>query len=76
MAPSNKKTTMAKLNRERRLRERRMAKQAKKEARKNAPEHQPEPSGIDATFSVHPTTAAEQPALESVVPPRASPDPA
>jgi hypothetical protein len=34
MAGSNKKTTMAKLNRERRLRERRMEKQARKDARK------------------------------------------
>jgi hypothetical protein len=37
MASSNKrKTTMAKLNRERRLAERRLEKQAKKEARKQA----------------------------------------
>jgi hypothetical protein len=37
MASSNKrKTTMAKLNRERRLAERRLEKQAKKEARKRA----------------------------------------
>jgi hypothetical protein len=35
-----KKTTMAKLNRERRLRERRFDKQAKKDARKQAPTHQ------------------------------------
>jgi hypothetical protein len=34
MAGANKKTTMAKLNRERKLRERRMEKQARKEARK------------------------------------------
>jgi hypothetical protein len=34
MAGANKKTTMAKLNRERRLRERRMEKQARKDARK------------------------------------------
>jgi hypothetical protein len=32
----NKKTTMAKLNRERKLRERRVEKQAKKDARKQA----------------------------------------
>jgi hypothetical protein len=37
-----KKTTMAKLTRESRLRERRMLKQAKKEARRNAPPPQPE----------------------------------
>jgi len=36
MAGSKRKTTMAKLNRERKLLERRAAKQAKKEARKKA----------------------------------------
>ena len=36
MASSNRKTTMAKLNRERRLLERRKEKQAKKAARKQA----------------------------------------
>ena len=36
-----KKTTMAKLTRERRLRERRLEKQAKKVARKQASEHHP-----------------------------------
>ncbi len=36
MAPRNKKTTMAKLAREHRLRERRIDKQAKKDARKQA----------------------------------------
>jgi hypothetical protein len=42
MASSSKrKTTMAKLNRERRLLERRLEKQAKKNARKRAAEHQP-----------------------------------
>ena len=40
MASSSKrKTTMAKLNRERRLRERRMEKQAKKEMRKRESAH-------------------------------------
>jgi hypothetical protein len=34
---AKKKTTMAKLNRESRLRERKLDKQAKKDARKNAP---------------------------------------
>jgi hypothetical protein len=44
MASSGKrKTTMAKLNRERRLVERRLEKQAKKLARKRASEHQPTP---------------------------------
>jgi hypothetical protein len=42
MASTGKrKTTMAKLNRERRLRERRLEKQAKKEARKRAAAHDP-----------------------------------
>lgn len=36
---AKKKTTMAKLARESRLRERRLAKQAKKDARKQAPAH-------------------------------------
>jgi hypothetical protein len=46
---SKKKTTMAKLNRERRLRERRMEKQAKKHARKLAAAHPPSdtPTGDD-----------------------------
>jgi hypothetical protein len=43
MASSGKKkTTMAKLTRESRLRERRLEKQAKKDARKHAPADQPE----------------------------------
>jgi hypothetical protein len=42
MASSGKKkTTMAKLTRESRLRERRLEKQAKKDARKQAPAHDP-----------------------------------
>jgi hypothetical protein len=36
MASGNRKTTMAKLNRERKLRERRVEKQARKDARKQA----------------------------------------
>jgi hypothetical protein len=36
MAPRNKKTTMAKLAREHKLRERRIVKQARKDARKQA----------------------------------------
>ena len=44
MASSSKrKTTMAKLNRERRLAERRLEKRAKKEARKRAAEEQANP---------------------------------
>jgi hypothetical protein len=46
MASSGKrKTTMAKMNRERRLVERRLEKQARKLARKQAAEHQPSPPG-------------------------------
>lgn len=43
MASSGKKkTTMAKLTRESKLRERRLDKQAKKDARKQAPAHHPD----------------------------------
>jgi hypothetical protein len=46
MASSGKKkTTMAKLTRESRLRERRLDKQAKKDARKQAPVHRPDQPG-------------------------------
>jgi len=46
MASSGKKkTTMAKLNRESKLRERRLDKQARKDARRNAPAPDPELSG-------------------------------
>jgi hypothetical protein len=46
MASSGKKkTTMAKLTRESRLRERRLDKQAKKDARRHAPAPQPDPPG-------------------------------
>ncbi len=70
MASSGKKkTTMAKLTRERRLRERRLDKQAKKDARKQASAHYPgRPSdaltGEDQ--GVAPAGAGE-PALEAVV---------
>lgn len=46
MSSRGKRTTMAKLNREARLRERRSAKQARKEARRLAPGG-PEPASID-----------------------------
>jgi hypothetical protein len=58
MASSGKKrTTMAKLNRENKLRERRLDKQERREARKNAPQPDPfaDPSsavGADATEPV------------------------
>jgi hypothetical protein len=56
MASSGKKkTTMAKLSRERKLRERRLDKQAKKDARKQAPTHQQGQSG-DALTSDDATT--------------------
>jgi hypothetical protein len=52
MASSGKKkTTMAKLTRESKLRERRLDKQAKKDARRHAPAPQPDPAGdpLDVT---------------------------
>jgi hypothetical protein len=49
---SKKKTTMAKLNREGRLRERRMEKRAKKEARREAAAHQPRETGEALTGGV------------------------
>jgi hypothetical protein len=70
MASSGKKkTTMAKLTRESRLRERRLDKQAKKDARKLAPAHHSDWSGdtIDATTSESSRTDAGRPALEAVV---------
>jgi len=71
MASSGKqKTTMAKLNRERRVRERRLEKQAKKDARKQASAHQPGPPGDvligDGDESIGPD--AGEPAVEPVVP--------
>ena len=44
---SKKKTTMAKLNREAALRERRLRKQAKKDARKQAAAARPDASTVD-----------------------------
>jgi hypothetical protein len=50
MASSGKrKTTMAKLNRERKLLERRQEKQARKDARKQAPAPEPDPPGDSLT---------------------------
>jgi hypothetical protein len=60
-----KKTTMAKLTRERRLRERRLDKQAKKDARKWAaahPEEQPTDLAADGESA---DPGADQPALET-----------
>jgi hypothetical protein len=70
MASSGKKkTTMAKLSRESRLRERRQLKQAKKDARKQAPAHDADGPGgqLNATTSESASTATEQPALETVI---------
>jgi hypothetical protein len=69
MASSGKKkTTMAKLTRESRLRERRLDKQAKKDARKLAPAHDSDWLGdpIDATTGEPSPAAAGEPALETV----------
>ena len=69
MASSGKKkTTMAKLTRESRLRERRLDKQAKKDARKLAPAHgsdAPDDTNDPTTGEPSPTGAGE-PALEPV----------
>jgi hypothetical protein len=69
MASSGKKkTTMAKLTRESRLRERRLDKQAKKDARKHAPAPHPDHPGdpLNATTGDSVWPGGEQPAPESV----------
>lgn len=74
MASSGKKkTTMAKLTRESRLRERRAEKQAKKNARKQAPEHDVDAPGdpLNATTGESAQPDAGQPAREPVVQPLA-----
>jgi hypothetical protein len=78
MASSGKrKTTMAKLTRESKLRERRLDKQAKKDARKHAPAHPPEEPGdiLDATSSESSRASAGEPALETIIQTPATPDP-
>jgi hypothetical protein len=70
MAGGNRKTTMAKLNRERRLRERRLDKQSKKDARKHASAHQQEPAAEPSSAGDDQATLAgsgEEPVLEPVV---------
>ena len=64
-----KKTTMAKLTRESRLRDRRLEKQAKKEARKQASADHPGQPGDVLTGDVGESVAsgAGQPAVEPVV---------
>jgi hypothetical protein len=70
---SKKKTTMAKLTRESRLRERRLDKQAKKDARKQAPALDPHEPGdpLNATTGESAPAAVGQPALETVIQPLA-----
>ncbi len=71
MASSGKKkTTMAKLTRESKLRERRLDKQAKKDARRNAPPPEADqPGGTLYTTSAEPhEPGAEEPALEPAGP--------
>jgi len=70
MASSGKKkTTMAKLTRESRLRERRLDKQAKKDARRHAPAPHPHLPGdtLNATTGEPARPGGGQPALDSVV---------
>ena len=68
MASSGKKkTTMAKLTRESRLRERRLDKQAKKDARKQALTHHPDGDALNATIGESAPPGSGQPALETVV---------
>ncbi len=64
-----KRTTMAKLSRESRLRERRSDKQAKKDARKLAPGHDPDSQGdiLNQTTGESAPTGSEQPALNTVI---------
>jgi hypothetical protein len=68
-----KKTTMAKLNRERKLRERRLDKQAKKDARQHASAQDPQQSDDALTGDGGQSigSGTEQPALEPVAQPPA-----
>lgn len=68
MASSGKKkTTMAKLNRESKLRERRLDKQARKDARKYAAAHPDESTDLlDPATGESASSDAEGPALEPV----------
>ena len=56
-----KKTTMAKLDRERRMRERRMDKQARKDARKQLAAN----GGVEATDETLTADDAEEPGLQT-----------
>jgi hypothetical protein len=69
MASSGKKkTTMGKLTRESKLRERRLDKQAKKDARKQAQAHHPDQPGntLNTTTGESARSGVGQPALETV----------
>jgi hypothetical protein len=72
-----KRTTMAKLTRESRLRERRLDKQAKKDARKLAPAHDPDAPGdsLDATTDESAPTGSGQAAPEALNQTLVVPDP-
>jgi len=77
MASSGKrKTTMAKLARESRLRERRLNKQAKKDARKQASADHPDAPGgaLEATTTEAAGPGHGEPALDPVVQPLAEVD--
>jgi len=77
MASSGKKkTTMAKRDRENRLRERRLIKQAKKDARRQAPSDHPDSPGgaLTATTAEGAEPRPGQAALEPVVQPLAEVD--
>jgi hypothetical protein len=69
MASSGKKkTTMAKLNRESKLRERRLDKQARKDARKRGLDPHPNsPDLLDPVTGMPVASEDEQPALEPAV---------
>jgi hypothetical protein len=75
MASGNKKTTMSKLNRERRLRERRLDKQAKKDAKKRASAHeQGQPADVPSGGDDQSTPAGTgEPALAPVGEPAPAP---
>lgn len=69
MASSGKKkTTMAKLTRESKLRERRLDKQARKDARKHAPAHDPDQptDTLDASAGEAAEPGAGEAVLETV----------
>ena len=67
MASSSKKrTTMAKLTRESRLRERRVDKQAKKDARKRAAAQEQETPSDVLNVTTHQSVGTDAPAVETV----------